>query len=212
MTLLTPEKAYIFRIVHIANVPWILDNGLHCRNSRQHDPDFVEIGNSELIEKRKQREVDSPQGGVLSDYVPFYFTPHSPMLYNIKTGYQGLTQRPMKDIVVMVSSLPKLVAQKIPFVFSDRHANLLTATFFDDLADLHHIPWKLLNNRDFKRDPNDPSKFERYQAEALVYKHLPVAALSGIICYGEAQKSILRGHIEKRRQTMKVEVQPGCYF
>ena len=35
----------------------------------------------------------------LSDYVPFYFTHHSPMLYNIKTGYHGMRQTPMPEIV-----------------------------------------------------------------------------------------------------------------
>ena len=30
MSSLSPEKALIFRITHIANVPWILANGLHC--------------------------------------------------------------------------------------------------------------------------------------------------------------------------------------
>jgi len=30
---LNPERALIFRIVHVANVPWILDHGLHCKNS-----------------------------------------------------------------------------------------------------------------------------------------------------------------------------------
>ena len=30
---LTAEKALIFRITHINNVPWILRHGLHCKNS-----------------------------------------------------------------------------------------------------------------------------------------------------------------------------------
>lgn len=30
---LNPEKALIWRIVHRDNLPWILDNGLHCANS-----------------------------------------------------------------------------------------------------------------------------------------------------------------------------------
>jgi hypothetical protein len=42
---LNPDKALIFRITHLDNVPWILDNGLHCRSSEVLDPDFVNIGN-----------------------------------------------------------------------------------------------------------------------------------------------------------------------
>lgn len=127
MSSLTPEKGLIFRITHIANVPWILDHGLHCRNSPERDPNYAEIGNPELIEKRRHRTVPVPPGGVLSDYIPFYFTPYSPMLYNIKTGHNGITRRPMGQIVIMVSALPKLAGQNIPFVFTDRHAYLQIA-------------------------------------------------------------------------------------
>ena len=52
--------------------------------------------------------------------MPFYFTPFSPMLYNIKTGYNGIKQRPMNEIVIFVSSLRLLEGRGIPFVFSDR--------------------------------------------------------------------------------------------
>jgi hypothetical protein len=209
---LKPENGLIFRIAHIANVPWILDHGLHCRNTPERDPNYVEIGNPELIQKRTHRVVPIPPSGVLSDYIPFYFTPHSPMLLNIKTGYQGITKRPMNEIVIMVSSLPTLVAREISFVFTDRHAYLQTASFFSDLARLDRIPWDLLQNRDFKKDVYDPGKFERYQAEALVHQHLPVSALSGIICHGDAQKTFLQTEVEKRRQTLQVTVKPSCYF
>ena len=212
MSSLEPENGFIFRIAHIANVPWILDHGLHCRNSPERDPNFMEIGNPELILKRIHRTVPIPPGGLLSDYIPFYFTPHSPMLYNIKTGHNGITQRAMSEIVILVSSLPVLAIQKIPFVFTDRHALLLTATFYSDLARLDCIAWNLLQNRDFKRDLNDPGKFERYQAEALVHGHLPVTALSGIMCHGNAQKVVLQAELEKRGQTLQVAVKPNCYF
>ena len=100
---LNPEKALIFRIVHVANVPWILEHGgLHCRNSPEQDPDYVNIGSVELIEKRSRRVVPIPPGGTLSDYVPFYFTPFSMMMYKIKTGHGGITQRKNRDIVIFV--------------------------------------------------------------------------------------------------------------
>ncbi|MEO1609407.1 MAG: DarT ssDNA thymidine ADP-ribosyltransferase family protein [Pseudomonadota bacterium] len=55
--------------------------------------------------KRKHRNVPCIPGGTLSDYVPFYFTPFTPMLYNIKTRYGGVSQNPMEDIIILVSSL-----------------------------------------------------------------------------------------------------------
>lgn len=76
--LLNSDRALIFRMTHVANIPWILDNGLHCRNCEQQDPNFVPIGHSELIKRRDEQHVPVEPGGVLSDYIPFYFTPLSP--------------------------------------------------------------------------------------------------------------------------------------
>lgn len=128
------QKALIFRITHRDNVPWMLDNGLHCRNSGVVDPHFVPIGNTELIDKRHTHQVPCPPGGTLSDYVPFYFTPCSPMLYNIVTGWRGLRRRNREEIVVLVSSLHEASKLRIPFVFTDRHALLAAAEYGSDLA------------------------------------------------------------------------------
>lgn len=129
---LTPEKGLIFRITHRDNIRWILQNGLHCQSSGTADPNFVAIGNPELISVRRYREVDIPPGGTLGDYVPFYFTPCSPMLLNITTGYRGIRQRSKEDIVVLVSSLAALQSNGVQYVYTDRHAYLQAATFFDD--------------------------------------------------------------------------------
>ena len=121
-TLLLPEKAFIWRIVHRDNVPWILRNGMHCKNSKVHDATFCPIGNAELIDKRSTRVVPIAPGGVLADYVPFYFTPFSPMMYNIYTGRGAVPRRANDEICILVSSMHKVAAMGLPFVFTDRHA------------------------------------------------------------------------------------------
>ena len=94
---LNPSNAWIFRITHIRNVSWILANGLHCRNSGRTDPEFVTIGMPDIIALRDTRTVPVPPHGTLSDYIPFYFTPKSPMLYNIVTGWGSIPQRSNSD-------------------------------------------------------------------------------------------------------------------
>lgn len=187
--LLNPEKALIFRIVHKDNIGQVLQAGCQCKSAVAAQAGYVEIGNQELIQKRTQRIVPCQPGGTLSDYVPFYFTPYTPMLYNIKTGY-GVPQKPLKDIVILVSALPRLRTQNIPFVFSDRHAYLRTAQFSNDLNDLDRIIWPVLQARDFRRD--DLDKFEKYQAEALVHWHVPVSALIGVACYDTETRDQMR--------------------
>lgn len=208
----TPEKALIFRITHIDNVPRILDNGLCCRNAAQTHPQFRQIGNPELIAKRDGRDVPIPPNGTLSDYTPFYFTPLSPMLLNIKTGYGGIAMLPMRDIAILVTSLGKIASHAIRFVFTDRHAYLNAARFSSNLKDLDRIDWKILRNRDFKRDPNDPAKVERYQAEALIHAALPTSALLGIACYDASREKEIRQESDRRSIPIKVVVKPGWYF
>lgn len=209
---LNPDKALIFRITHRDNVPWILDNGLHSSNSGILDANFVNIGNLELIEKRRSRHIDIAPGGTLGDYIPFYFTPFSPMMYNIKTGWGGVAQRRNQEIVILVASLHKLVDEGGMFVFSDRHAYLQTARFLKNLTDLDQIDWSILQARDFARDPDDPGKIERYQAEALVHQHMPVHLLTGIVCHDHAAKDELDGLLGERSMELTVVAKPSWYF
>jgi hypothetical protein len=169
---LNPTRALIFRIVHVKNLPWILQHGLHCANSRDKDPDYIIIGSPSLIDKRARRAVPIPPGGTLSDYVPFYFTPFSIMLYNIKTGYGGITRRENRDIAIIVSSIHRLRELELPFIFTNQHAYAVDTDFYDNIDYLTQIDWALLQRRDFKTDDADPGKQLRYQAEALVHEHV----------------------------------------
>ena len=118
------------------NIPWLLTNGLHCPNARVFHPDYVNIGNRDLIDKRTRRQVPVAPGGTLSDYVPFYFTPYTPMLLNIKTGRNGVIQRDPREIVIMITSIHKLAVDGRAYLFTDRHAYLNAADFYSDPADL----------------------------------------------------------------------------
>jgi len=208
---LRPEKAFIFRIVHRENLAWTLQHGVHARSSGQMNPAYVDIGNPELIGKRNGRDISVPPGGTLSDYVPFYFTPRSPMLLNIKTG-RHVRQRGNDEIVILVSSLPRIQESGLDFLFTDRHAYLQTAEFHSDLARLDRIDWDILQRSDFKRDNDDLGKFERYQAEALIFQHVPVSALLGIACVNDAVAAQLRQQIAAAGSELKVAATPGWFF
>jgi hypothetical protein len=210
---LNAKDARIFRITHIDNVPWMLDHGLVCRASNLADPNFIIIGIPDLIAKRKDHPVPIAPGGRLSEYVPFYFTPASIMLLNIKTGKNGVVQRSQSDIAILVSSLHKLRELGVPFVFTNGHASLQETDYFSDIADLDKLDWGILQRRDFKRDPeNDPGKVGRYQAEALAHRRVPVSALLGIACYDLKAKAKLDAEIRKRNIAIKTAARPDWYF
>ncbi len=209
---LNPQKALIWRIVHRDNLPWILDNGLHCGNSNVRSPDWVDIGNPELIDKRATHLVPIAPAGMLNDYVPFYFTPFSVMMKNIHSGWGGVKQRSNEEIVILVSSLHHINRQGLTYLFTDSHAYYMWADYYNNLADLDKIDWPLLQVRDFKRDPDDPAKFERYQAEALIHQHCPISGLLGMICYTDETRLQLEHQIGERGLSLDVYARRKWYF
>lgn len=208
---LNAEKALIWRIVHRDNLPWILDNGLHCANSDVQSPNYINIGNTDLIDKRRHRIVPIEPGGTLADYVPFYFTPFSVMMKNIHSG-RGVQQRKNEEIVILVSSLHHVSKLGLPFVFTNAHAFPDWTNYYDDVSQLSAIDWPLLQRRDFKRDEDDPRKMERYQAEALVFRHLPIDGVLGIVCYTEALQQNIEQQVQGRNLTLKVYARTRWYF
>jgi hypothetical protein len=182
-------------------------------NGAAADPNFVAIGNTELIGKRSVREVPIPPGGALSDYVPFYFTPKSPMLYNIKTGYSGVTQRRNDEIVILVSSCQAMADCGVTMLYTDRHAYTKMVKWSanrDDLADM--IDWDILRRHDFARDDAYPGKMDRYQAEALAHRHVPSSALMGVGCVGEVQRRDISAIVGAKGVRLHVVVRPEWYF
>lgn len=208
---LNAEKALIWRIVHKDNLSWILDNGLYCANSTIRIPNYTPVGNIELINKRKNKTVPLSPGGTLSDYIPFYFTPFSPMMLNIHTG-RGVPKYHNNKIIILVSSLRAVAKNNIKFLFTDRHALCELANYFNSLDELINIDWLLLQKRDFQRDPEDLEKMERYQAEALVHQHLPISGLEGIVCYSNELELQIKQEINMKGLTLQVLTRPEWYF
>lgn len=134
------------------------------------------------------------------------------MMYNIHTGRGGVPYRGNDEIIIMVSTLHRVKEQEYPFVFTSGHAYSLATEYFDDLAKLDQVDWPLLQARNFARSLDDPLQIERYRAEALIYQHLPVSALMGVICYTDAIKLEIEREIDARELTLSVNAMTGWYF
>ncbi len=210
--LINSTDARVFRITHIDNVAWLLDHGLHCQSSGHQDPNFVPIGMQTIIDRRRTYHVPIAPGGVLADYVPFYFTPWSMMLMNIKTGYKDVIQRPNSEIVIIVARIREFWSGGLSAVFSNGHALMKQTQYFSSAADLGQIDWNILQNRDFKKTEADTDKSRRYQAEALVHGHVPIALIRGIVCNTVAGKARVDGWAQSRGLQLNVVVRSGWYF
>jgi hypothetical protein len=134
------------------------------------------------------------------------------MLFNIRTGRIGAKQTPVAQIVFLVSSIGKMSALDVPFVMTDRHAFLETATFSSGSGGLEWIDWRILQARDFRKSEEDPGKMERYQAEALVHRHLPVLALLGLACHDAGAEAKLKSELTRRGLSLTLAIRPDWYF
>ncbi len=204
------EKALAFRILHMDNIPDALRIGARSITSAATNQAYVPIGNSDIIEKRKKKAVTAPPGGVLADYVPFYFSPRSMMLFNILTGYSVTKRRP-DEIAILVTSVPHLVKRQTAFVFSDGHALMAQTKFFNDPGELHRIDWDILRRSDSMKSDSDPGKSQRYQAELLVHDRVEVADLLGLACFDGTSRAKLERVASEAGVTITVRERPKWY-
>ena len=82
---------------------------------------FVNVSNANVQARRKRTVVPVAPGGVVHDYVPFYFAPRSPTMSAIMhakdVAYQGGQER----LIYLVSSAQAVAKAGVLFVFTDAH-------------------------------------------------------------------------------------------
>ena len=66
------------------------------------------------------------------------------MLLNILTGYNGITMREKREIAILACRFREVLDSGMPAVFTDRHAYLKAARFFNRPEDLQEISWAAL--------------------------------------------------------------------
>ena len=189
---------FIFRMVYFSNLEFILQHGMYTKNSPMQDPNYVNIGDVQLIEQRLNFQVKcDPPGGDLGDYIPFYFGGHSPMLLNIKTGYRGVQQRPQDELIYIVCQIATIVSLCPEWCFTDGHAKNHITDFFNNVDDLSHIDWNIVRDQYWRNDENDMDRMRKKQAEFLVKNHVPVSCIAGIIVKTAAREKYVKKILER---------------
>lgn len=179
-----PRVDGVYRIVHVDNVPDILQRGMFATNHPARPAGYRFIGHRRLTAQRKDYRVPLPGGGDLGDYVPFYFGKHSIMLLNIHTGY-GVEKIPREEIVYLLCRLDSLDAAGCEYCFTDGHAKSLQTNFYTDRADLDQVDWSVVNLKHWQNTPEDRDRQRRKQAELLVRDHVPSQCIDFIVTFGE---------------------------
>ncbi|MFV1883029.1 MAG: DUF4433 domain-containing protein [Balneola sp.] len=193
-------------MVHWENVEHILEYGLCCRGHANADPDYINIGHTQLIADRHVHPIPIAGAGNLGEYVPFYFAGHSPMLYLIMNGYSGVHQRKQEDIVYMISSVDRVEQEGLEFVFSDRNAKLKFAQFYSDIDDFENLDWDIILAKMWRNTDQKPDKQDLKQAEFLIRNEMPVTCIEQIVVKTTARKTQIEAMIAQHRLQIPVVV------
>ncbi len=173
--------------------------------------------------KRATKLVARPPGGVIHDYVPFYFAPRSPMLMAVNGGrVEGCPYR-QQDIVHFATTVEAVVAAGLPFVFYDYNATLDYASCYSDVRHLDKIDWDLFYETPrldgycayWFSNVNKPRyirRMETRQAEFLVHKSVQLNLMNCVGVYNPEKASEVQEIFNDAGLNIPVEVKTAWYY
>ena len=195
------NRVNIYRMTHIENIPHIIQYGITHQNSKNSNPNYKAIGDTTLIDTRKNKTIKVTNGEdkiietiKLGDYILFYFGVKMPMLYVIQHGGNFVPQATNpEDIIYLVCSVIKIYKLGLTFYFSDGHATDNLTIFYnkDEIQKLNQIIdwnaiktsyWGGVENLDLKR---------KKQSEFIIKEDIPLDCIIGYGCYNEKAKNKL---------------------
>lgn len=220
-----PTPVRLFHITAIANLKAICNTGALVSNNlgKLAGIDYQNIAHRGAQGARAMRSVPNPPGGVIHDYVPFYFAPRSPMLSAIENGKVVDCHWRQSDIIHFETTVDRVAQDGKPFVFFDRNATLPYSQVYTSLAHLDQVAWDLFFEppqldgycKYFLDRPSiarHADRMERRQAEFLVKDQVPLEQFTkiGVIDHNRAAEA--RIILDAAGVKLPIEVKPEWYF
>jgi len=214
----------LFHITAIKNLDDISRSGAILCKSTNHAQGiaYQNIAHAGAQGARAGKAVPNPPGGMIHDFVPFYFAPRSPMLYAINGGNVANCNLRQEDILHFETNVQQISQLGNDIVFYDRNATLRFSIPYTDISLLPTVvDWSLITEtpcRFCKYFHNMPShsqyvdRMEKRQAEFLVKQRVPLTSIAKIgVMSQEAAKKV--GIIlAKAGIKLAVEVKTDWYF
>jgi hypothetical protein len=207
-----PTKIWLYRITHIKNLNFILRNGIYTSGSTNFDPNYIKIGDPSLINYRKNLDARNPPGGKLSDYIPFYLGPRSPMLYQIALGYEDIAKYSQEDIIYLISSFDQVKSHNLTYFFTDGNARSETTTTYVSESDFSLLDWDTIYGTYWKSDETDLLRKQKKQSELLIKDHLPVSCIDYIGVFNNTAKQNVLHLLKELNLNIPIKVSPAKLY
>jgi ssDNA thymidine ADP-ribosyltransferase, DarT len=213
------HETLVYHFTHLDNLPALLREGaLLADVDLPRSLLATDVGDPGVKSARRRRRVPIAPGGVVADYVPFYFAPRSPMLYRIACDHRD--QVPNRydagedPLVYLVSSIDRIAASGAAWLATDGNAAAAVSHFTRAVDRLPtFIDWPLMTERIWANDTADPDRQRRRMAELLVHRRLSLSALAGFATKTtETRRRVRTGLAAAGRTGDYVAVRPDWYY
>jgi hypothetical protein len=200
----------IYHITHIGNLPGILAAGKVWSDARCRDLGCTahDVGYSHIKARRMRRDVSIYSGKTLGQFVPFNFCPRSVMLYVLHKGHESY-HGGQGEMLHLMSTVGRAIDCGHAYAFTDRHADLGYAEYFNDVADEDHVEWEVMPLHYWS---NDNETKERRQAEFLVYDWFPLDAIEEIGVIDAAMVQRVQALLTNFEHRPAVRARPDWYY
>lgn len=189
----------IYHITHISNLPNIIHRGGLLSDAQiSSEGDQVQgIAYNHIKERRLRTLVPVPPGGVVGDYVPFYFAARSPMLFTIFKGNVEHYTDGQESIVYLVADVHES-AENTQFCFCNGHATMSLTGFHNRLEELDDsIDWQIMRAKYWGNTDEDGDRTRRRQAEFLIKDFFPWNLVKVIGVYDKIKARMVETILDK---------------
>ncbi|WP_064088253.1 type II toxin-antitoxin system toxin DNA ADP-ribosyl transferase DarT [Legionella feeleii] len=221
-----PDPVRLFHITALANLNDICCQGALISKNKvgHHGINYQNIAHAGAQNLRSLRAVLDPPGGLLHDYVPFYFAPRSPMLSAIHNKRVDGCSLSQEEIIYFETTVEQLVKLGLEFIFYDMNATLTFSKAYTDLGLLPSvIAWDLITEpptldgyckyfHDIQSDPKYVDRRARRQAEFIVKDSIPLNCFTRIGVINSSVKNQVDRILLTHGLTLRVDVMTDWYF
>ena len=201
----------IYHFTDVDNLERILEaDELRCHAMADCATD---VADSTIKGRRMTKGVPCGPGGMVGDYVPFYFAPRSPMLFRIQQGgVEGVSSDPAR-LVYLVSSTEVMLNAGLRCVFTDGNAASAITDFYDDQQLLDQVvDWPLMRATYWYNTPEDGDRRRRRQAEFLVHGAVPLDLINELGLYDPGVGASVQEIAVASGRNVTIRVRSGWYF
>jgi hypothetical protein len=236
-----PDR-FVFRQVYSGDLNTFLNDG-EIRAKNHATPQlYHQTSYQEIVDRRGTDEFDMPCGGVVNDYVPFYFSPLTSFAYTIHRGNVPLRSPGGEDMgvardeerIFFVCRVDSFRDGGLECCFSDFPLNsqVPVPTITRDLDEIEtHVHWDMFDENPmsaqipeigyegvrkyFQNQATPPARQYRSQkrmAEFLVRGEVPLTHVICIVARSENVRNRLQVNIDASDWSIPIHANPRCYF